>query len=102
MRIVSRGDREAGDTGELRGGGQRPIDATWVRIGNAEYARDNNSYSRTTLKNRHMQFIRDGRLLFLFRGKGGANHEVAVTSQMAGMYVRLRGNWAAPHTAVRG
>jgi len=36
------------------------LEATWVRIGNAEYARDNNSYGLTTLKNRHVQFIRDG------------------------------------------
>jgi DNA topoisomerase-1 len=54
------------------------LDATWLRIGNDEYARDNNSYGLTTLKNRHVQFVRDGRLLFRFRGKGGADHEIAV------------------------
>src|SRR6478752_8792827 len=51
------------------------LDATRVRIGNAEYARDNDSYGLTTLRNRHVQFVRDGRLLFRFRGKGGAEHE---------------------------
>lgn len=64
------------------------LDATWVRIGNAEYARDNNSYGLTTLKNRHVQFIRDGRLLFLFRGKGGADHEVAVDDKRLAKLVR--------------
>jgi DNA topoisomerase IB len=64
------------------------LDATWVRIGNAEYARDNNSYGLTTLKNRHVQFIRDGRLLFLFRGKGGADHDVAVDDKRLAKLVR--------------
>ena len=66
----------------------RLLDATWVRIGNAEYARDNNSYGLTTLKNRHVQFIRDGRLLLLFRGKGGADHEVAVDDKRLAHLVR--------------
>ncbi|MEP6942514.1 MAG: DNA topoisomerase IB [Betaproteobacteria bacterium] len=54
------------------------LDATRVRIGNAEYARDNDSYGLTTLRNRHVNFVRDGRLLLRFRGKGGAAHEIAV------------------------
>ena len=64
------------------------LEATWVRIGNAEYARDNNSYGLTTLKNRHVQFIRDGRLLFRFRGKGGADHEVALDDKRLAKLVR--------------
>jgi DNA topoisomerase IB len=64
------------------------LDATWVRIGNAEYARDNNSYGLTTLKNRHVQFIRDGRLLFRFRGKGGADHEIALDDKRLVKLVR--------------
>lgn len=54
------------------------LDVTRVRIGNAEYARDNGSYGLTTLRNRHVQFVRDGRLLFRFRGKGGTENEIAV------------------------
>jgi DNA topoisomerase I len=54
------------------------LDATRVRIGNAEYARDNDSYGLTTLRNRHVKFLREGRLLFRFRGKGGAAHEIPV------------------------
>lgn len=64
------------------------LDATRVRIGNAEYARDNNSYGLTTLRNRHVQFIRDGRLLFRFRGKGGADHEVPVDDKRLAKLVR--------------
>ena len=54
------------------------LDATRVRIGNAEYARSNSSYGLTTLRNRHVHFIRDGLMLLKFRGKGGAEHEIPV------------------------
>ncbi len=64
------------------------LDATRVRIGNAEYARDNNSYGLTTLRNRHVQFVRDGRLLFRFRGKGGAEHEITVDDKQLARLVR--------------
>src|ERR1700677_267902 len=37
------------------------LDATRVRIGNPEYARENKSFGLTTLRNRHVSFIRDGR-----------------------------------------
>ena len=64
------------------------LDVTRVRIGNAEYARDNDSYGLTTLRNRHVQFVRDGRLLFRFRGKGGAEQEIAVDDRRLARLVR--------------
>jgi DNA topoisomerase IB len=64
------------------------LDATRVRIGNAEYARDNNSFGLTTLRNRHVQFVRDGKLLFRFRGKGGAEHEIAIDDRRLVRLVR--------------
>jgi len=64
------------------------LDATRMRIGNAEYARDNNSYGLTTLRNRHVRFIPDGRLLLRFRGKGGAEHEIAVDDKRLARLVR--------------
>jgi len=54
------------------------LDATRLRIGNAEYARSNASYGLTTLRNHHVRFVHDARLVFRFRGKGGAEHEVAL------------------------
>lgn len=51
---------------------------TLVRIGNAGYARDNKSYGLTTLRNRHVQFMRGGRARFRFRGKGGIDHDVVL------------------------
>ena len=54
------------------------LDTTWIRVGNSEYARDNDSYGLTTLRNRHVRFLQSGRLLFQFRAKGGVPHEVVV------------------------
>jgi DNA topoisomerase IB len=54
------------------------LDATRVRVGNVEYARDNKSFGLTTLLNRHVSFIRDGRAILNFRGKGGVPHEVLI------------------------
>ena len=51
---------------------------TLVRIGNAGYAQDNKSYGLTTLRNRHVQFLRGGRARFRFRGKGGIDHDVVL------------------------
>lgn len=44
---------------------------TLARVGNDAYARDNHSYGLTTLRNRHLQPIREGRLSMRFRGKSG-------------------------------
>ena len=51
---------------------------TLVRIGNAGYARDNKSFGLTTLRNRHVSFLRGGRARFRFRGKGGIEHDVVL------------------------
>jgi len=66
----------------------RILDATRVRIGNAEYARSNNSFGLTTLRNRHVRFVRDGRLEFQFRGKGGAQHELTIDDKRLARIVR--------------
>jgi DNA topoisomerase-1 len=54
------------------------LDTTRIRIGNAEYARDNKSFGLTTLRNRHVTFVSDERAVLNFRGKGGVQHEVPV------------------------
>lgn len=64
------------------------LDATRVRIGNTEYARDNNSFGLTTLRNRHVTFIRDGRALLNFRGKGGVQHDVLIDDKRIAQIVR--------------
>ena len=54
------------------------LDTTRIRIGNAEYARDNKSFGLTTLRNRHVTFAGDGRAVLNFRGKGGIQHEIPI------------------------
>jgi DNA topoisomerase-1 len=51
---------------------------TLLRIGNDEYARGNRSYGLTTLRNRHVEFLRGGRAKLRFRGKSGLEHDVVV------------------------
>ena len=51
---------------------------TLVRIGNKSYERGNKSYGLTTLRNRHVSFLRGGRAQFKFRGKSGIEHEVTL------------------------
>jgi DNA topoisomerase I len=64
------------------------LDASRARIGNAEYARDNDSYGLTTLRNRHVRFIPNGRLILRFRGKGGAEHQIAIDDRRLASMVR--------------
>ncbi|MFC5570541.1 DNA topoisomerase IB [Lysobacter yangpyeongensis] len=51
---------------------------TLVRIGNEEYARGNKAFGLTTLRNRHVEFLRGGRARLRFRGKGGLEHDVVL------------------------
>ncbi|HEX2493059.1 MAG TPA: hypothetical protein VHK24_04730 [Steroidobacter sp.] len=52
------------------------LDELLLRVGNEEYARSNNSYGLTTLKNKHVRFLRDGRASFCFRGKSGRKQQI--------------------------
>ena len=51
---------------------------TGIRVGNEEYARSNGSYGLTTLRDRHVTFVREGRAVFRFRGKSGQAQEARV------------------------
>ena len=64
------------------------LDTTRARVGNEAYARENRSYGLTTLRNRHVQFVRDGRARLAFRGKGGVEHEVAVDDRRLARIMR--------------
>lgn len=56
------------------------LDATLIRIGNSQYARDNRSYGLTTLRNKHVE-VRGNAILFEFRGKSGVEHQISVTDR---------------------
>ncbi|HTH74753.1 MAG TPA: DNA topoisomerase IB [Trinickia sp.] len=65
----------------------RLLDVTLVRVGSAEYARDNQSFGLTTLRKRHAA-VRAGHLRFRFRGKSGVEHEVEVDDPRVAHIVR--------------
>jgi DNA topoisomerase I len=53
----------------------RLLDRTSIRVGNEEYARENNSFGLTTLRSRHVHITRS-KLRFRFRGKSGQVHDI--------------------------
>ena len=68
----------------------RLLETSLIRVGNEEYAKENDSFGLTTLKNRHVR-IDGARLLFRFRGKSGQEHTVELTDRrLAGIVRRCR------------
>ncbi|MGA7240969.1 MAG: DNA topoisomerase IB [Bryobacteraceae bacterium] len=63
------------------------LETTYIRVGNDEYARDNESFGLTTMKNRHVH-IAGAQLHFQFRGKSGQNHLVALTDRRLARIVK--------------
>ncbi|MEA2708151.1 MAG: topoisomerase [Phycisphaerales bacterium] len=53
------------------------MEMTLIRVGNDEYAKQNNSYGLTTLQDRHARFSR-GKVRLEFRGKSGVEHEFEI------------------------
>ena len=51
------------------------LEKTLIRVGNAEYARDNQSYGLTTMLDEHVTFNK-GVVRFEFRGKSGVDHSI--------------------------
>ena len=55
----------------------RLLDTTLMRVGNAEYARLNESFGITTIRNHHAH-VRGATVRFSYRGKSGKPHDVAI------------------------
>ena len=53
----------------------RLLEATLIRVGNEEYAKENHSYGLTTLRQQHVD-VNGARIRFEFRGKSGVEHEI--------------------------
>ena len=64
------------------------LDETLLRVGNEEYARTNKSYGLTTLRDRHVTFLRDGRAFFSFRGKSGRTQELVLDDRRLARIIR--------------
>lgn len=68
----------------------RLLEATLIRVGNEEYARENKSYGLTTMRNRHVD-VDGSAIIFHFNGKSGVKHEVDVHDRrLATIMKRLR------------
>jgi DNA topoisomerase-1 len=63
------------------------LEATLIRVGNREYARDNKSYGLTTLQDRHVTFA-GGEVRFKFRGKTGKEWRLKVGDRRVARIVR--------------
>jgi DNA topoisomerase-1 len=55
----------------------RLLEMTLIRVGNKEYARDNESFGLTTMRDHHVD-VSGTKLEFEFRGKGGKRHVVDI------------------------
>ena len=64
------------------------MDATQVRVGNAEYARSNGSFGLSTLLDRHARFKRNGAAMLRFPGKSGTPHDVPIEDARLAKLVR--------------
>jgi len=58
----------------------RLLETSFIRVGNDEYAKENDSFGLTTMKDRHVR-IAGTRLLFHFRGKSGQEHSIELTDR---------------------
>ena len=78
------------------------LETTLIRIGNDDYAKQNNSYGLTTLKNRHVA-IDGNEVRFRFTGKSGKQWSLRVRDRRVAKIIKsVPGAARAGTTSVRG
>src|SRR5262249_24344490 len=65
----------------------RLLETTLIRVGNEEYARSNESFGLTTLRDRHVEVNGRG-LRFEFRGKRGIKHLIDIRDRRLALIVK--------------
>ena len=65
----------------------RLLDTTHIRVGNEEYARENDSYGLTTLRNQHVE-VTGAKVHFHFKGKSGKEHDIDVKDRQLAKIVK--------------
>lgn len=65
----------------------RLLETTLIRVGNDEYARENDSYGLTTMRNRHAK-VAGTQIRFTFRGKSAKKHEISLRDPQLAKIVR--------------
>jgi DNA topoisomerase-1 len=63
------------------------LETTLIRVGNDDYARQNNSYGLTTLKNRHVE-VNGSDVRFRFTGKGGKQWSLRIRDRRIARIIR--------------
>ncbi len=63
------------------------LEATAIRVGNEEYAKENDSYGLTTLQEEHAE-VKGATIKFHFRGKSGKVHDVEVRDKRLARIVK--------------
>jgi len=65
----------------------RLLEVSLIRVGNDEYARQNDSFGLTTMRDKHVD-VAGGRLQFHFRGKAGKWHDVDIRDRRLAKIVK--------------
>lgn len=65
----------------------RLLETSFIRVGNNEYARENESFGLTTLRNKHVR-IAGAKLQFRYRGKSGLEHIIELTDRRLARIVK--------------
>ncbi len=63
------------------------MEKTLIRVGNDEYARTNDSYGLTTLRDKHAK-VKSNKVHFQFKGKHGIGHEIELDDPRLAKVVR--------------
>jgi DNA topoisomerase-1 len=63
------------------------LEKTLIRVGNDEYAKQNNSFGLTTMRDGHVE-VTGGRVRFTFKGKSGVEHEIDLTDRRLARMVK--------------
>ncbi|QBP75060.1 DNA topoisomerase IB [Herbaspirillum huttiense] len=63
------------------------LQTTFMRVGNDEYAKQNQSFGLTTLRHRHVR-VDGSDVLFRFRGKSGVQHEIKLHDPYVARIIR--------------
>ena len=65
----------------------RLMETTFIRVGNAEYARENKSYGLTTMRTRHAH-VHGSTITFDFAGKSGVHHTIDLENRRLATIVK--------------
>jgi DNA topoisomerase-1 len=65
----------------------RLMELTRIRVGNEEYAKTNQSYGLTTLRDQHVN-ITGTKIQFQFRGKSGIDHDIEISDRRLARIVK--------------